>query len=66
MFTAILVNRQKKKILHTTVLKESVAEVEKSLEELPDRFVSKKKFFQIVKITGVGSEEAEKYGVLLV
>lgn len=66
MFTAILFNSQNKKILHSTVLKESVAEVEKSLEELPERFISKRKYFQIVKITTVGSKEAEKYGVLLV
>lgn len=66
MFAAILVNRQKKKILYSTVLKSSVEEVEKSLDELPERFVSKRKYFQVVKLTGVGSEEAEKYGVLLV
>lgn len=66
MFAAILVSKAKNKIIHSTSLKNSVQEVEESLNDLPDRFKDKKKFFQIVKLTDVFTEESSKYGVVLV
>ncbi|QEN06420.1 hypothetical protein EW093_17060 (plasmid) [Thiospirochaeta perfilievii] len=66
MFAGILVSTQNNKILHSTVLKESVEEVEKALEELPERFQKRRKYYQVVKLSSVGSDESKKYGVILV
>lgn len=66
MFAGILVSRQNRKILHSTALHESVEDVEKALDDLPERFKKRRKYFQVVKLSSVGSDEAEKYGVILV
>ena len=66
MFVGFLVSRQNKKILHSTVLHESVEDVEKALNNLPERFKKRRKYYQVVKLSNIGSNESEKYGVIFV
>ncbi len=64
MFTALLVKKQK--VIHATDLRCSADLVREDLDNLPQRFKSKKEYYQIVQISLLGDKNSKKYGILFV